>query len=94
MIHSDAHVNVAVTFQLVAVAGLYVTVAVGAVLSIQFTVAVVSPVFPAASSNSNVNVQSAVNIYVSLAQLFVIVIHSDAHVNVAVTSPVVKLLGS
>ena len=63
MIISDAPVKVATTFPLVKVDGLYSTLAVGPVVSIHVTVAVELPVFPASSTNSNVNTPSQVNVY-------------------------------
>ena len=62
VIFSLAHVNVEVTLPVVLVLGSYVTLAVGTVLSIQLTVDIYSHVFPAVSSNSNVNVQFHVNV--------------------------------
>jgi hypothetical protein len=60
--------------------------AVGDVLSIQFTVAVVSPVLPARSSKVNVKVQLLENIYSLDHPLFVIVTHiSENHVRIVIT---------
>ena len=64
-------------------------VTTGAVVSIQFTVAVVEPVFPAASTKSNTNDPLALKVYVSEPELLVIVIDSLAHVRVATTDPLV-----
>lgn len=61
----------------------------GAILSIQVTVAVASPVFPARSINSNVNVHVSVNVWVNQSVL-VIVIGSD-QLKVAITSPLVAV---
>ena len=66
--------------------------AVGGTLSIHVTVAVVDHVLPTASTNSNVNVLLPVNVCVSHPTL-VIVIGSVAHINVAITSPLVALSG-
>ncbi len=58
-------------------------------MSIQFTVAVVDPVFPAASTKSNTNDPLALKVYVFEPELFVMVIDSLAHVRVATTAPLV-----
>ncbi len=55
VIASEAPVRVATTFWLVAPVVEYVIEAVGGVVSIQVTVAVVDPVFPASSTYSNTN---------------------------------------
>ncbi len=58
-------------------------------MSIQLTVAVVEPVFPAASMKSNTNDPLALKVYVFEPELLVIVIDSVAHVRVATTDPLV-----
>ena len=55
VIDSLAHVRVAITAPLVVTDGEYSIVAVGETRSILLTVAVAEPVFPAASTNWNVN---------------------------------------
>jgi hypothetical protein len=88
------HVNVEITFPLVAVAGLYVTVAVGVVLSIRLTVAVVAHVFPTASMNVYVKLPFHVNVCHDNHQLLVIVTHVLLnHVSVAITFPLVAVAG-
>ena len=54
VIGSLAQVRVAITDPLVEVDGTYSIIAVGEVVSILFTIAVVEPVFPAASMNVKV----------------------------------------
>ena len=54
------------------------------------TVAVVDPVFPAASTKSKVNDPFAVNVNVFEPELFVIVMASEAPVRVATTDPLVE----
>ena len=62
LISSLASNNVATTFLFVGCVVEYFTFAVGAVLSIFLTVAVVFPLFPSSSTNSNVNVPFFVNV--------------------------------
>lgn len=57
--------------------------------NILFTVAVVEPVFPTASTKSKVNDPFDVKVKVLDPELFVIVIGSDAPVRVATTDPLV-----
>jgi hypothetical protein len=54
------------------------------------TVAVVDPVFPAASTKSKVNDPLAVNVNVFEPELLVIVMASEAPVRVATTDPLVE----
>ena len=58
-------------------------------MSIQLTVAVVDPVFPASSTKSNTNDPLALKVYVLEPELLVIVIFSLAPVRVATTDPLV-----
>ena len=64
---------------------LYDIWAIGVVLSIQSTVAVVAPTFPASSTNSNVKLPFSVNIYEFFPSLFVIVTFVLSKSIVAVT---------
>lgn len=82
------HVNIATTFPFVAVAGVYSTLAVGVVVSIRSTVAVVLQVFPAKSVNVNSKLQFQVNKY---SDAFNHVTASLNHVNVAITLPLVNV---
>lgn len=68
----------------------YSTLAIGATLSIQFTVAVTNPVFPDKSSNSNVNVPFPVKIYHVNPPLLVTTIGSERPVSTATTSVFVR----
>src|SRR6056297_2812636 len=64
--------------------------AIGAVMSIHVTDATLLPVFPAASTNSNVKLPLLVNSYVFKPSLLVIVtVLSSITVRVAVTPPLV-----
>ena len=70
VISSLASSNVATTFPFVGLVTSYFIFAVGTTLSIQFTVAVTLPLFPALSANSKVKVPFSVNVYVFLPLLF------------------------
>ena len=89
VIDSEAPVRVATTDWFVAPVVEYTIEAVGAVVSIQFTVAVVDPVFPASSTNSKMNDPLALKVYVFDPELFVMVMFSLAPVRVATTAPLV-----
>ena len=89
VIDSEAQVKVATTDWFVAPVVEYTIEAVGAVVSIQFTVAVVEPVFPASSTNSKMNDPLALKVYVLDPELFVMVMFSLAPVRVATTAPLV-----
>ena len=84
------HVNVASTFPLVSVAGLYETVAVGDVLSIRVTVAVVLHVFHTRSVNVNTKLPFHVNV---CPVAFNHVRVSEYHVSVAITFQLVSVAG-
>ena len=90
---SLAPVRVAITDWFVAPVVEQIIVAVGAVVSIQFTVAVVEPVFPAASWNSKVNDPLFEKVQVVAPELLVTVIGSLDHVSVAITAPLVVVDG-
>ena len=85
VILSENPVIVAVTFWLVRVSTEYITQAVGAVVSIQSTVAVAVQVFPARSSKVNTNERFQVKVYQENHPLFVIVSGSEYQVNIAKT---------
>ena len=89
VIDSEAQVKVATTSWFVAPVVEYTIEAVGAVVSIQFTVAVVEPVFPASSTKSKTNDPLALKVYVFDPELFVMVMFSLAPVRVATTAPLV-----
>ncbi len=81
-----SNTTVAFTSSLVGSVVLYFILAFGASLYIHVTFATAVPVFPASSTNSNVNSPFSVNVYVLLPSLFVILTFSLSKLIVAVTS--------
>ena len=86
IISSDSSVKVAITSDFVFSVVLYLTLAVGSVLSIQSTVAVTSPFNPYSSTNSNVKLPFSLNLYVFLPSLLVIVSGLFSLTSIATTS--------
>ena len=85
-ITSSLVIKVAVTFWFVISVISYCTEPIGATLSIQLTTALIVPLVPLLSTNSNVNSPFSVNVYVSFPSLFVIVISVLGFTTVATTS--------